>query len=246
MKHIFSKRILMNEEGGSPGGGSAPPAPPAPTAAPTAPETPAPLTADTITNLVTAAVTAQFRGLSNELFANARKAGLLKKDETTTPTPAPSAAAPASTGLSMADVEAMLERERVVTRVATEHKLSDAQVKRMKGLLTAERPDDVSGWVSSFVTDMGLARQTETATPNQTTPSPTVIPSTAPISDRGAPASNGVQGWRYELQTNPMNMSAAAKQAMNLELGEEKARKQRLEAANPQMQRMTLVVNQRG
>lgn len=228
----------MNEEDGSPGGGAVPPAQPAPTAAPTAPESP-PLTAESVATLVASAIDAKLNGFENKLFANARKAGLLKKDEPATP--APTAAAPASTGLSAADVESMLERERVITRVATEHKLTDAQVKRMKGALSAEKPEDVTGWVQSFVTDMGFVRPTETPANAPIA----VVPNAAPISDRGSPAPNGQVGWKYEF-SNPMGMSKQAIAQMNAELGEEKARRMRLDAARTQAETMRVVINPKG
>ena len=230
-----TKRFLMNEEDGSPGGGSVAPVQPAPTAAPTAPESP-PLTADSVATIVATAVDAKLKAFENGLFANARKAGLLKKDE---PVSAPgSAAAPASTGLTAAEVESMLERERVITRVATEHKLTEAQVKRMKGLLSAEKPEDVTGWVSSFVTDMGFVRPSE---PASHAPVP-VVPSAAPISDRGSPTPNGATGWRFEA-ANPIGMSKESRAAMDAELGAEKARKTRLEAARAQAETLRVVRN---
>lgn len=231
-----TKRIFMNEADSSSGNGApiAPPAPAAPTAAPTAPEQPAPLTADAVATIVAQAVDTKLKAFENGLFANARKAGLLKKDET----PSAPAAAPAPTGLTAVEVEQMLERERVVTRVATEHKLTEAQVKRMKGLLAAEKPEDVSGWVSSFVADMGFARPSEPATP---APVP-VVPSAAPISDRGAPTPNGATGWRFEA-ANPIGMSKESRAAMDAELGAEKARKMRLEAARVQAETLRVVRN---
>ena len=240
MRIYLSKRIFMNEADGSSGNGApaAPSAPPAPAAEPTAPVTPAASTVD-----ISAVVDAKLKAFQNEFFANARKAGLLKKDESATPAPQPTtSASSAQAGLSMSDVEAMLERERVITRVATEHKLSDAVVKRMKGMIAAEKPDDVSGWVSSFVTDMGLARTSE---PTPATPSPAVVPNTAPLSDRGSPAPNGAVGWRYELN-NPIGMSAAARAQMDAELGVDKARKMRLDAARNQASTMKVAFGPKG
>lgn len=237
-----SKRIFMNEADSSPGNGApvATPTPAAPTAAPTAPETPASLTAESVATIVATAVDAKLKAFENGLFANARKAGLLKKDEPATPAPTPSASTPAPTGLSMADVEAMLERERVITRVATEHKLSDAQVKRMKGLLTAERPEDVSGWVSSFMADMGLARANNEPS-NPITQIPQPQPNGQPISDKGSPAPGGVVNWEREYAENPLGMSAAARAAMDAKHGAEKARKMRVDAAQAQLSRIKVI-----
>lgn len=229
-------RFLMNEEDGSPGGGSVPPAPAEPTATPAAVPAPEPTIPVSQLKSVIGEV---FGELRNGIFADLRKAGALKKDEPATPAKQP-AAAPASTGLTAAEVEAMLERERVVTRVATEHKLTDAQVKRMKGLLAAERPEDVSGWVSSFVTDMGFVRAE-----NPATPSTPALPSAAPISDRGAAAPAGAVGWRYELN-NPIGMSSASRAQMDAELGAEKGRRMRLDAARKQAESMRVVFGPQG
>lgn len=228
MNKYLAKRIFMNEEGGSPGGGAASPAPALPPAS-TAAAQPEPAIPVTQLKSVIGEV---FGELRNGLFADLRRAGALKKDEPA-PTPAPqsaAAAAPAPTGLSMADVEAMLERERVITRVATEHKLTDAQVKRMKGMIAAEKPDDVSGWVSAFVTDMGLVRQTTDQPP---TTAPTQLPpSGPPLSDKGSPAPGGVVNWEREFAENPVAMSPAARAAMDAKYGYEKARRMRIDAAN--------------
>lgn len=234
MRINHTKRIFMNEEGGSPGGGS-PPAPAAPPAVPTAPETPAALTPDQVKGLVGE----QLKAFQNEFFANARKAGLLGKEKPADPPTPPQsspAAAPASTGLSMTDVQALLDRNTVLTRVQIENKLSDAQVKRMRSALETERPDDPGSWATTYLADMGLVRTTETAT--QVIPVPQPQPNGHPISDKGSPAPGGVVNWERELAENPIGMSAAARAAMDAKHGAEKARKMRLEAAQSQAQRI--------
>jgi hypothetical protein len=228
-------RISMNEADASPGGGAAPTVTPTPPANQAASEAPANVTADQVSNLITE----KFKALQNEFFASARKAGLLEKPKSNeTPSATPSAAAPASSGLSAADVEAMLDQERVITRAQVEHKLTDAQIKRMKSALKAEKPEDISTWTTGYLADMGLTRANETSTP---TPAAPIAPNTAPISDRGSPAPNGAAGWKFEL-SNPIGMSAAARAQMDAELGSEKARQMRLEAARSQAERMRVVV----
>lgn len=227
-----AKRIYMNEEGASPGGGATPPAPaqpPAPNGAPTAePVVPVSQVKDVITQT--------FGELKNAFFADLRRSGALGKEKPaeTTPNPAPqptAAAAPAPTGLSLTDVEAMLEQERVITRSQLQHGLTDAQVKRMKGALKADRPDDISTWASTYLADMGLAKQTPpTPSPTQVTPPPVPQPSGAPISDKGSPAPGSGSNWNREFAENPLNMSAASIASMELELGKEVARKKRVEA----------------
>jgi hypothetical protein len=225
-----SKRIFMSEVDASPGNGApaASPQPAGPNAAPTAPAPEPTITPDQVKSWISEAL----GGFKNEFFANARRAGLLKKEEPSPrPTPAKQPdAAPAPTGLTAADVQRMLERDRVLTRAEIEHKLTPAQAKRMRALLEAERPDDVSGWVSAFMTDMGLVR-TQDQQPPVTPQQPAVQPNTAPVSDKGSPAPGTASSWQRELAERPLSMSAAARAAMDAELGERVARQKRIDAA---------------
>lgn len=232
----------MNEEGGSPGGGSAPPpaVPPASTAATPPVETAIPV------SQLKAVVSEAFGELRNGLFADLRKAGALGKEKPSaespaTPTP-PSAAAPAQTGLSMADVEAMLEQDRAITRAQIEHKLNDAQVRRMKSALKADKPEDVGTWATAYLSDMGLVR-TETPTTTTTTASTPALPGGPPISDKGSPAPGGVTNWEREFADNPLGMSEAARALMDAKHGTEKARRMRIEAAQRQGERISVVAN---
>jgi hypothetical protein len=238
MRINHTNRFLMNEEDGSPGGGSAPPAPAEPPATPAAAPAPEPTIPISQLKSVIGEV---FGELRNGIFADLRKAGALKKDEPTPPVKQP-AAAPASTGLTAAEVQQMLERDRVLTRAEVEHKLTPAQAKRMRSIIEVDGPEDVTGWVSSFVTDMGIAR-TDTSTP--ATPSTPALPNAAPISDRGAAAPAGAVGWRYELN-NPIGMSTASRAQMDAELGVEKARRMRLDAARKQAETMRVAFGPQG
>jgi hypothetical protein len=244
MRINHTNRILMNEADGSPGGGAAPATPAAPVAAPTAPETPA-LTAEAVATIVATAVDTKLKAFENGLFANARKAGLLGKEKPTeTPSVSSAAAAPASSGLSADEVEALIEQTRVLTKVQLENKLSDATVQRMKKALKADKPDDVSSWTASYLADLGLVRTSqESSTPTTSAPAVAVTPNTAPISDRGSPAPTGAVGWRHELQmAGALGMSKAGREQMDAELGAEVARKQRLALANTQLARMQVHV----
>lgn len=228
-----ANRFLMNEADGSPGGGAAPAVPAEPPAAPAAPA-PVAVTVDQVKSLMTEMLT----GFKNATFAELRKAGALGKeksspDPTAAPSPqSPAAAAVASPTLSLADVEAMLEQQRVVTRAAVEHKLTDAQVKRMNSALKADRPDDIATWTGTYLTDMGLVKQPDTQPSTPVTPASAPQPSGAPISDKGSPAPGSGSNWHREFADNPLGMSAAAITAMNVELGVEVARKKRIEAVN--------------
>lgn len=218
-------RILRNEEGGSPGGGTAPPAPPTP---PSDPGTPAPaapvIPVDALKSAVAEALTGALPKLRDGIFADLRKSGALRKD----PESPPPAAAPASTGLSAADVEAMLERERVITARATKHNLGDAAVRRLKASLTGVSPENFATEADSFLADLGLVKAPTAATP---APTPAQPSNPQPISDKGSPAPGGVLDWEREYAENPIGMSVAARSAMDAKYGKEKAQRMRVERA---------------
>lgn len=234
----------MNEADGSPGGAAVPATP---AESPAATVTPAPAPAVSL-DQVKSLIGEQLGGFKNGFFAELRKAGLLGKDKsspdpTATPSAAtPSAAAPAMSGLTEAELDARLEQERVITKAQVENKLSDAAIKRMKSALRAEKPEDVGAWTSAYLADLGLVRTQES---NPATPSVPVVPNAAPLSDRGSPAPAGAVGWRYELN-NPIGMSAVSRAQMDAELGVEKARKMRLEAARGQAATMKVAFGPKG
>jgi len=238
---IQSKRIYMNEADASPGNG-APAAPPAQAEPPATPAAPAPSAVSL--DQVKAVVGEMLGGFKNEFFANARKAGLLKKEESAPPA-TPSAAAAAPSSLSVDDVKAMIARENAIARISAEHKLKPEAEKRLRDAVEFSKPDDALGYCTSFVTDLGLVR-TNTEPSTTTTQTVAVVPNAAPISDRGSPTPNGVAGWKYELSTNPQNMSKGSIAAMDAELTPEVARKRRLEAAREWAQNTRVVINPRG
>lgn len=191
---INRKSFLMNEEGASPGGGAIPPAPASPAANAGAPQAPA-----FDPSVIKTAVSEAFGELRNGLFADLRKAGALKQEKAPAEA-APQtqdAKAPGAPGLSSADVEAMLERERVITARATKHELTDAQVKRMKSALGGVSVDVFAREVDSYMTEMGLvkaptaATAATTATPVTDPPKPAAAAPAAP-SAHALPTANGV------------------------------------------------------
>ena len=215
----------MNEADGSPGGGSPPPTPADPAAPKPESAPPQPLTLDQVNT----AVAKQLETFQNGFFANARKAGLLPKEKTPEPTPKdPPKDAPAAAGLSMADVEALLERERVITARATKHNLNDAQVRRVKAGTAGTPLESFASEVDAFLADMGLVKSDQPAAP---APAPAQPSNPQPVSDKGSPAPGGVLDWEREFAENPMGMSPAARQRMDAKYGPDKARRMRLEAA---------------
>lgn len=213
-------RILMNEADASPGNG-APVAPAAPTEPPASPA--AALDVDSLMTRLSGVIDEKLNAQRNGIFADLRKAGALKQEKITEITPAqptPSAPVVAQAGLSMADVEAMLQRDRVITRAATEHKLTDAQVKRMNSALKADSPDDISKWTETYLADMGLVKAP--------TPAPVAAPAQAPaqakpnISDRGAAAPTDTRDFEGVLNSRPLEMTAHDVDALILKHGETK------------------------
>jgi hypothetical protein len=232
---MIQKRILMTEEGSSPGGGAAPPA----SAEPQAQAEP-PITMAALKELLGTLKAEIVSDAKNGVNADLRRAGVFKKaaehePAATTQQPPPTGSAPASSGLSAADVEAMLDRERVITARKYEYGLSDAQVRRMKSALTGVTGDLVSSEADAFLNDLGIAKATPiTATQQAAAP---VVPTGAaqpPISDKGSPAPGGVLDWEREYAENPIGMSSAARQRMDAKYGADKARRMRVEAAQRQ------------
>jgi uncharacterized protein (DUF4415 family) len=214
-------RILMNEADSSPGNGA--PAAPAVSAEPTAVPTAPVLDVDALMSRLTGVIDEKLSAHQNAINAGLRKAGTFKQDKPveTPPTPTPSAPAVAQAGLSMADVEAMLQRDRVITRAATEHKLTDAQVKRMNSALKADAPDDISTWTATYLTDMGLVKA-PTPAPAPAAPVQTPAQARPNISDRGAAAPTDTRDSEGVLNSRPLEMTAHDVDALILKHGEQK------------------------
>lgn len=195
------KRILMTEEGSSPGGGAVVPASTSvPTqGAPSAPTVPA----DQIKGLIAEA----FGELRNGLFADLRKAGALGKEKAPVENPAPpatqqtSGAAAPSPGLSMADVKGEIERASIAGELAGKHGLTPTQAGHMKNALSGiSDPAAYRAAADSYLTDMGLAKAptaapaapaaTTAAVASTTAPAPAAAPA-APTAHT-LPTANGV------------------------------------------------------
>lgn len=233
----------MKEEDGSPGGGAAPP--PAP-AEPQATNGATPAEPSVPVSQIKSVMVDAFAELRNGLFADLRKAGALGKEKaapapepTPEPSQSPTAAAPASTGLSAADVQSMLVQERVFARAEAEHKLTDAQMEWMRSALKGTTADELPTKASAFLRSMGIAKGASETQPTTAT-SPAHQPSGPPISDKGAPAPGGVNAWQREFSENPIGMSPAAVAAMMSEHGAEKARRMIVEAGMRQAERIKL------
>lgn len=225
--------ILRNEEGASPGGGAAP-AQPQPAAQQGAQPAPVAIPVDAIKGVVSEAIAAALPELRNGIFADLRRDGAFKKEKPAEQPAASTAAAAPAAGLSVADVEAMLERERVIASRAAKHDLNDNVVRRMKSALAGVEASRFAVEADSFLSDLGLvkappqpAAAAQAAQPQPSNPQP--------LSDKGAPVPGGVLDWEREYQENPMGMSVAARRAMDAKYGADKARAMRLEATQQRM-----------
>lgn len=239
------KPILRNEVDASPGGGADPSSPSAPGAQTAPPATPV-IPVDAIKTAIAEALTTALPAAINGHFANARRNGDLKKDKSTEqPTAATTSAAPPA-GLSVADVEALIERERVIASRAAKYDLNDNATRRLKAALTGVDPSSLAAEADSFLADLGLVK----APTQQTAATAPVVPSQPsnpqPLSDKGAPVPGGVLDWEREYQENPIGMSAAARRAMDAKYGADKARAMRLEAARSQKGDMRVSVRSGG
>ena len=219
----------MNEADSSPGNGA-----PVAQAAPTEPQAQAAPGVD-LSQLVAqlapalaSTIDEKLSAQENRIFANLRKAGALKQDkpvEHPAPTPqsqqAPGAPTPAqSTGLSMADVEALLERERVIATRAAQHGLSDAQTRRLKSALASVEAGSYATEADAYLADMGLVK---------TAPAPQAIatqtqatPAKPNISDRGTAAPTDLRDSEGVLNSRPLEMTDHDLDALKQKYGESK------------------------
>lgn len=245
---LNAKRIFMNEADAPGGNGAQPaqsPAPAQPAAQPASSVDPVEAMKSAMNEVING-FRSELTGWKNGVFADLRKSGALGKEKPVEqPTTQPAAAAPASpaASLSMADVEAMLERERVIASRVAKFGLSDAQTKRLKAALSSVEAGSLATEADAYLADMGLAKA---ATPNPTPANQTVQPSTQPpTSDKGSPAPGGVVNWEAEFMRDPLRMSPAAKAAMAAKHGVEQARKMRMDAIKALAHTIPVVVNER-
>ncbi len=229
-------KMLMNQEGGSPGGGAVPPVV-APAAAQAAPQPAATVSIEQVQGLIDAAVLKSRNGI----FADIRR-GTTPADGTggtngapvapVAPTPiAPTAqAAAAPTVFTQADVQKMIARSNAVIRIAAANSLSDAQVTRMEAALEVAKPDDHVAWATSYLGDFGLLKSAQPVQPAPTIVAPTAPiippptgPQLPPISNLGAPTVGAPVDWKAAIIDSPFAVTAAIKDRAVGELGEEGA-----------------------
>ena len=213
----------MNEADASPGNGAvaapaAPAEPPAETAAPA----PAAVTVDQVKSLMAETL----NGFKNAMFADMRKAGVLGQSKPATdPAPAsqptPSAPAVAQAGVSMAEVETLLERRGVIASRAGKYGLTDSQSKRLEAALAGVSRESIAAEADSYLADMGLVKAPTPAAP--AAPAQAAPAAAKPnISDRGTAAPTDSRDSEGVLNSRPLEMTAHDVDALILKHGHDK------------------------
>ncbi len=214
----------MNEADASPGGGAVTVAPAEPTAAPTAPS----LDVDSLMSRLSGVIDEKLAAHKNSTFAELRKAGAFKQDkpqgEPSTAASQPTQSAPAvvQAGLSMADVEALLERKGTVASRAAKYGLSDAQTKRFEAAMSGVPRESLPSEADAYLADMGLAKappQPATQPAAQAAPAQPAKPN---ISDRGSASPTDMRDSTGVLHSRPLEMTGHDVDDLILKHGETK------------------------
>ena len=211
------KRIFMNEADSSPGNGAPaePAAPAEPTATPSAPA----VDLDSLVARIAGIVDEKILASQNATHAALRKAGVFKQEKPAEASPSqPAAPAAAQSGLSMSDVEAMLERERVIASRAARHNLTEAQTRRLQSALSGVARESLGEEADSYLSDLGLVK-TPPATPQQ--PAPTA-PAKPNISDRGTASPTDTRDFEGVLNSRPLEMTGHDIESLTLKHGYDK------------------------
>lgn len=223
--NIKPSKFLMNEEGGSPGGGAAP-TPPAEQPADTAAAAPAGVTLDQVKGLMTEMLT----GFKNATFAELRRAGAFGKDKAAEPAPAPapspqptpSAPAAAQAGLvSMDEVQLLLARRDVVSSRVAKYGLNEAQAKRFEAALSGVPRDQLPTEADAYLNDLGLAKAPQPATAPAQAAAP--VPAKPNISDRGSAAPTDMRDSDGVVNSRPLEITGHDMDSLILKHGEAKA-----------------------
>jgi len=233
---MVQRPILMNEEGGSPGGGAPAPAPVATPAEPQA-QGEAPVTMSALKGLLSGFKTELESGIKNGIHADLRRAGIYDKanPSPTAPAPKPVAAelpgVAQSGGMTAGEVQQLLARERAFERTVAPAALNDRQRARMDESYQAVNPSDPAEWARGYLADMGIGNKTappSTITPTINTapalgqPIPAVTPPRA-TPDLGAPAPGDQRDSEAVLLNRPLDMNGHDFDRLSAQHGREKA-----------------------
>jgi hypothetical protein len=218
-----AKRIFMNEAdaGGGNGAVATPAAPAEPTAAPTAPV----FDPDALVSRLMGAFEEKLTAHTNATNAALRKAGVFKQEKApseSAPTSQPTTSAPsAQAGLSMADVEALLERENVVATRAAKYGLNEAQTRRLKSALSGVSRESFATEADSYLSDLGLAKASPAPQLAISQPAQPA-PAKPNISDRGSASPVDTRDSEGVVHSRPLESTGHDVDALIIKHGREK------------------------
>jgi hypothetical protein len=167
----------------------------------------------------------------NATHAALRKAGVFKQDKPASEPqaqpaqPTQSAPTQAQAGLSMADVEALLERKGVVASRSAKYGLSESQVKRFESAMASVPRESLASEADSYLADMGLVKAAPAPAPP---PAPvtqqpaTPAPAKPNISDRGTAAPSDTRDSEGVLNSRPLEMTGHDVDSLVLKHGRSK------------------------
>lgn len=215
-----AKRIFMNEADAGGGNGAAPaPAAPAEPAAP--PQAPA-IDVDALLTRLSGVIDEKITASQNATHAALRKAGVFKQEKTEPAAPSqptPSASSVTQAGLTMADVEARLELERVVASREARHGLDEAKSRRLRAALAGVSRESLAAEADSYLADLGLVKAATQTPAAPAAPQAPTVPAKPNISDRGTAAPTDTRDSEGVLHSRPLEMTGHDVDALILKHG---------------------------
>lgn len=216
----------MNEADSSPGNGAPveAAAPAAPTATPTAPA----LDLDALVSRLTGVIDEKILASQNATHAALRKAGVFKQDKPSdvaapAPTqPTPSAPVAAQAGLSAADVQSIIERDRILTSRAAKFGLSESQASRFRAAHQHTPIESLATEADSYLTDMGLAKAPPVPVPTPPPAQAPAAPAKPNISDRGAAVPTDLRDSEGVVNSRPLETTGHDVDQLRLKYGDDK------------------------
>jgi hypothetical protein len=159
---------------------------------------------------------------------------------------APDDGEPHMTPKQMRDAFNEMQLRMRFEKQAAKRGVDDAAAEDLFALYKVQKPADDTVWFDEKAARFGFNKGQSAAptapTASATAPLVPVPPVGPPISDKGSPAPGSMVSYERELAENPVGMSSAAYALMVTKLGEEKARRTRVEAAMARQGNMRVTV----
>jgi len=172
------------DQGGASGNGAAPTAP-APTEANVPQAQGAPVVTKEVADYIQSEIAKGMKAERDAIFAEARRTFTEKRNK---PKDEPSGSQPAAQAPDPHEERRVLrDFDRTISRLKLDDKISPSQWSRAEKALLAERPDDVSSWVSDYFAGFGAAAQPTAPVQPAAPVAPPKPVAEQPLSSRGAP-----------------------------------------------------------